>query len=321
MREEDGGYVLSNSLPSMAIPETLHASLMARLDRLPLAKEVAQIGAAIGREFPADLLVAVAQRSEFELTAALDQFVEAGLLFRRGSPPNAYYRFKHVLVQDAAHSTLLRGRRRQLHTRIAEVLERRLASRSQETHTADDVAALAHHWLAAEEPGKALSYTLEAARNAERIYARPEAISRYWQVLDLLDRLSASPEHGPLRAQTILALLDLPGSLAKGDARSRMAAHMDTALAEASEAGQMATVAKLEAARGRYWGDEALLERAVVDGEASGDLSAQATVADYCAGLFGQRGEFEKARGHAARAIAILGQRGEHRQRALIMAS
>jgi class 3 adenylate cyclase/tetratricopeptide (TPR) repeat protein len=318
--EEDRGYVLSGSLPSVAIPETLHALLMARLDRLPLAKEVAQIGAAIGREFPADLLVAVAQRSEFELTSALEQFVEAGLLFRSGSPPNAYYRFKHVLVQDAAHSTLLRGRRRELHTRIAEVLEQRLAGRPRETRTADDVAALAHHWLVAEEPGRALSYTLEAAKNAERIYARPEAINRYWQVLDLLDRLSASPEHGALRAQTILALDDLPGSLGKGDTRSRMAAHIDTALAEASEAGQMATVAKLEAVRGCRWDDEALLERAVVDGEASGDLSTQATIASFCAGYFGMRGEFEKARGHAARAIAILGVGGQHRERALIMA-
>src|SRR4051812_13239642 len=98
-----------------------------------------------------------------------------------------------------------------------------------------------------------------------------------------------------------------------------MAAYVDAALAEASEAGLMATVAKLEASKGNRWDDEVLPERAVVHGEASGDVSAQAMVASDCAAFFGRRGEFEKASGHAARAITILGQRGEHRERAMIM--
>ena len=109
--------------PALAVPASLHASLMARLDRLGPAKEVAQIGAAIGRAFSYALLAAVAHRPEAELNSALDRIVAAGLLFRQGTPPYATYLFKHALVQDAAYGTLLREPRRALHARIAETLE------------------------------------------------------------------------------------------------------------------------------------------------------------------------------------------------------
>ena len=108
--------------PALAVPASLHASLMARLDRLGPAKEVAQIGAAIGREFSHALLAAVVRKPEAELGSALERLVAAGLLFRQGVPPHATYLFKHALVQDAAYSTLLREPRRALHARIAEIL-------------------------------------------------------------------------------------------------------------------------------------------------------------------------------------------------------
>jgi class 3 adenylate cyclase len=109
---------------AMAVPATLHASLMARLDRLGgPAKEVSQIGAAIGREFSHALLAAVIRKPEVELQSALDRLVSAGLLFRQGVPPNASYLFKHALVQDAAYGTLLREPRRALHARVAQTLE------------------------------------------------------------------------------------------------------------------------------------------------------------------------------------------------------
>ena len=98
-------------LPALAVPASLHASLMARLDRLGAAKEVAQIGAVIGREFSHELLASVVRKPEAELGSALDRLIQAGLLFRQGVPPHATYLFKHALVQDAAYSTLLRGRR------------------------------------------------------------------------------------------------------------------------------------------------------------------------------------------------------------------
>jgi class 3 adenylate cyclase/tetratricopeptide (TPR) repeat protein len=113
--------------PSVAVPASLHASLMARLDRLGPAKEVAQIGAVIGREFSRPLLDAVARKPEAELQSALHELIEAGLLFRLGVPPHTTYLFKHALVQDTAYGTLLREPRRALHARIAETLESQFA--------------------------------------------------------------------------------------------------------------------------------------------------------------------------------------------------
>src|SRR5262249_15307088 len=109
--------------PALAVPASLHASLMARLDRLGgPAKEVAQIGAAIGREHPHALLALVTRKPDAELEAALDRLVAAGLLFQQGLPPHATYLFKHALVRDVAYGSLLRGQRQQLHGRIADVL-------------------------------------------------------------------------------------------------------------------------------------------------------------------------------------------------------
>ena len=112
---------------ALAVPPSLHASLMARLDRLGSAKDVAQVGAAIGREFSHPLLAAVAGKPEVELQSALDRLNEAGLLFSQGVPPHATYLFKHALVQDAAYGTLLREPRRALHARIADTFESQFA--------------------------------------------------------------------------------------------------------------------------------------------------------------------------------------------------
>ena len=114
----------ASPLPSAAIPATLLASLFARLDRLgTVAREVAQVGAVIGREFGYDLIDRVARRPAAELQAGLGRLTEAGLLFCRGAAPQSTYLFKHALVQDAAYGTLLRARRQELHVRVAAVLE------------------------------------------------------------------------------------------------------------------------------------------------------------------------------------------------------
>jgi len=123
LREENDRYVLDRPLQPFAIPATLHASLMARLDRLVSVRHVAQIGAAIGRQFSYALVRPVSRLPEDELQAALGQLVASELVFQRGSPPDAVYSFKHALVQDAAHGSLLRNARRQLHAQIAEALE------------------------------------------------------------------------------------------------------------------------------------------------------------------------------------------------------
>jgi len=125
LQERDGHYVLDRPLPALAIPTTLHDSLMARLDRLAPVREVAQIGAVVGREFSYELLSVVAGLPKKKLDEALAQLVESELVFCRGEVPQAIYTFKHVLVRDAAYSGLLKSRRAQLHSAIASAVEQR----------------------------------------------------------------------------------------------------------------------------------------------------------------------------------------------------
>ena len=141
LHDQDGRYVLEGPLPPVAIPSSLYASLMARLDRLSPVKEVAQIGAAVGREFSYEFIAALARRTDEQLDDALEQLVSSGLVFRRGTPPNQSFIFKHALVQDAAYSSLLRRQRQELHARIAKVFEARFP----ET-VATQPEILAHHY-------------------------------------------------------------------------------------------------------------------------------------------------------------------------------
>jgi class 3 adenylate cyclase/predicted ATPase len=166
------------------VPASLHASLMARLDRLGAAKRVAQIGAAIGREFSRALLAAVVGEPEAELDAALDRLVVAGLLFRQGLPPPATYLFKHALVQDAAYGTLLRSRRRQLHAGIAATVEARFPE-----IVATQPALLAHHCTEAGLTEKAVDYWLAAGRQAWGRSAALEAVALLRRGLALVPAL------------------------------------------------------------------------------------------------------------------------------------
>ena len=170
--------------PSIAVPPSLHASLMARLDRLGAAKEVAQIGAAIGREFTHALLAAVVRKPEQELGPALDRIVRAGLLFRQGVPPHASYLFKHALVQDAAYGTLLREPRRALHARIAETLESVFADiadsqpeiLARHCTEAGLIEKAAHLWGKAGHRSLARSAFVEAAEQFTRALQQMEAV-------------------------------------------------------------------------------------------------------------------------------------------------
>ena len=157
--------------PALAVPASLHASLIARLDRLGRAKEVAQIGAVIGREFSHVLLASVARDTEADLEAALDRLIQAGLLFRQGMPPHATYLFKHALVQDAAYGTLLREPRRALHARIAEALESQFADVAE-----NQPELLAHHYSRAGELQKAFHFWLILADRAGERLAFVESV-------------------------------------------------------------------------------------------------------------------------------------------------
>ena len=192
----------TTSLAGLSVPATLHASLMARLDRLgPMPKEIAQIGAVLGREFAYELIEPVAQRSARELQAALDQLSEAGLLFCRGTAPHSSYLFKHALVQDAAYSTLLRGRRQELHTRVAAALEQ---------HFADLVERqpelLAHHQTSAGDTGRAVEQWLKAGQQAAARLAYLETIAHLERGLGLLRSLPESPARNGREIELQLAL-------------------------------------------------------------------------------------------------------------------
>jgi class 3 adenylate cyclase/predicted ATPase len=167
--------------PSLVVPASLQASLMARLDRLGPAKEVAQIGATIGREFSHTLLLAVARKPEAEIASALDRLIAAGLLFRQGMPPQASYWFKHALLGDAAYSTLLRGKRKELHTNIAHSLE---SGFPEIVETQPDL--LAQHCAEAGLPEKAVVYWLKAGQRAVGRGAMAEAVAQLQKGLQLL---------------------------------------------------------------------------------------------------------------------------------------
>jgi class 3 adenylate cyclase/tetratricopeptide (TPR) repeat protein len=185
-------------LPEFAIPATLHASLISRLDRLgPIAKEVGQIGAVLGREFGYDLIEQVAGRSTEELQLGLERLAGAGLLFRRGVAPQSSYLFKHALVQDAAYGTLLRGRRQELHARVTAVLEQNFADLVER-----QPELLAHHLTAAGDTARAVDQWLKAGRHSAERSAHHEAIGHYERGLRAL---TASPE-GPARSNQEIEL-------------------------------------------------------------------------------------------------------------------
>ena len=209
--------------PALAVPASLHASLMARLDRLGPAKEVAQIGAAIGREFSHALLAAVMRKPEAELVSASDRLVAAGLLFRQGAPPHANYLFKHALVQDAAYGTLLREPRRVLHARIADILESEFAEIAQ-----NQPEVLARHCTEAGLIEKAAGLWGTAGQRSLERSAFLEATALLTRALAQISTLSTTL---PLRRQQIEFQIALAAALVndKGPASPEATAAVEQA--------------------------------------------------------------------------------------------
>jgi TOMM system kinase/cyclase fusion protein len=197
LREEDGHYELLEPLPSLAIPTTLHDSLMARLDRLSTVKETAQLGATLGREFTYELLQAVSPLDDAALQRDLERLVKAELLYQRGLPPQARYIFKHVLIQEVAYQSLLKSRRQQYHHKIAQTLTERFAETAE-----TQPELLAHHYTEAGLLTQAIPSWQKAGEKAMERSAHKEAISHFTRGLELL---AAQPET-PERNQQELAL-------------------------------------------------------------------------------------------------------------------
>jgi tetratricopeptide (TPR) repeat protein len=200
LRDAGDRYELTGPVPEHLIPATLHGSLMARLDQQASARQVAQIGAVIGRRFPYALLRAVDEEGDDEsLTQALNRLVEAELLTRRGFIPEATFEFRHALIRDAAYESLLRKRRRELHERAAVALS--------EGPFDATPAAVARHYTEAGLPAKALPLRVEAGRTAMRRNANREAVEQLRAGLELLGEL----DEGPGRDAHELEVLSLLG--------------------------------------------------------------------------------------------------------------
>ena len=187
LREAPDRYLLDGPLPPLAIPTTLQDSLLARLDRLASVKDVAQIGAVIGREFSYELIAAVAALTPIEIDAALERLSVSGLIFRRGAPPDATYIFKHALVRDAAYATLLKSRRQQLHARIAKALVERFPTLAESLPE-----IVAQHFTEAGLASEATDYWRKAGQLASARSANREAVTFFEQALRVLEALPES---------------------------------------------------------------------------------------------------------------------------------
>jgi class 3 adenylate cyclase/predicted ATPase len=231
LREADGQYELTGPLPSLAIPTTLHDSLMARLDRQVTAKPVAQLGATIGRQFSYELLQAVSPLDEATLQDALWRLVQAELLYQRGLPPQATYTFKHALIQEVAYQALLKTTRQQYHRQIA----RTLAERFPDT-AATQPELLAHHYTEAGLIEPALPYWQQAGQRAVERSAHVEAISHLTTGLEVLQYLPATPERTQ-QELTLQLALGAPLLMLKGHTAPEVEHAYSRALAICQQAG------------------------------------------------------------------------------------
>jgi class 3 adenylate cyclase/predicted ATPase len=225
LREQDDRYELTGVLPPLAIPSTLQDSLMARLDRLATVKDVAQLGATLGRSFSYELLQSVSSLDEETLERTLTKLVEAELLYQRGVPPEATYFFKHALIQEAAYQSLLKSRRQQFHQRIALVMAERFPEAAE-----TQPELLAHHYVEAGLHERAIEYWRKAGERAVQRSANLEAIAHLTNGIASLTRL-------PTTRENILQELDLQTTLGPAliVARGYAAPEVERAYARALE--------------------------------------------------------------------------------------
>jgi predicted ATPase len=232
VQEDEGRYVLTGPLPPLAIPATLQDALMARLDLLASVKEVAQLGAVLGREFAYEVLRAVSPLDEGALQRSLVQLVEAELLYQRGIPPQAIYLFKHALVQDAAYQSLLRSTRQQYHQRIAQVLEAHFPDTA---NTQPEL--LARHYTEAGLQAQALPYWHQAGQRAIARSAYAEACQHLTTGLEVLATVPETPARHQHELDLLTALTVVLG-VTKGQAAPEREPVLTRAAALAQQVGE-----------------------------------------------------------------------------------
>jgi predicted ATPase len=299
-------YELTGPLPPLAIPVNLHDSLMARLDRLATVKELAQIGAVIGREFSHELLAAIADRPQEQLENGLDQLVASELVFRRGAPPDATYSFKHALVKDAAYQSLLKSKRQQLHARVAHVFEDRFPG---VVETQPEL--LAYHLTEAGLDERAADAWARAGRAALGRSAMREAANSLSRAVGLLRGMPSSPERQRLELE-LLGGLGVALTNTLGPASSEAQAAHERAAQLSQELGDREGRFR---ARWNLWrvynvraeldsavavGD-ALLAEAQADGDAGHEVQARHAL--WSSRMF--RGDLEATCHHVDRGLAL----------------
>ena len=305
LREEADQYVLTGPLRTVAIPDTLQDALMARLDQLHTAKEVAQLGAVLGREFAYELLQAITPQDEDTLQAGLAQLVAAELLYQRGRPPRARYLFKHALIQDAAYASLLKSTRQHVHQQVAQVLETRFPAL---VETQPELVA--QHYTAAGCAEQAVRYWQRAGQQASDRSANLEAISHCTTGIELLTTLPETPA----RTQHALILHIALGAalqIAQGHAAPEVEHAYAQAYALCQQVGETPELVPVLFGLWRFYNTRAQLHTARELGDTLLRLAqcahdpALAVVAHYALGLTSfWRGALPAARMHLEAGIA-----------------
>jgi class 3 adenylate cyclase/predicted ATPase len=308
----------SESNPTLAIPTTLHDSLMARLDRLATVKEVAQLGATLGREFGYELIEAVSPLDPAGLQQALAKLVDAELLYQRGQPPQARYIFKHALIQDAAYQSLLRSTRQRYHQQIARAIEERLP---ETIETQPEL--LAHHYSEAGLTEQALPYWQEAGQRAVQRSANVEAISHLRRGLALLRTLPGSPERAR-RELALLIALGVPLRATKGFGAPEVGEAYGRALELSKQSGEPSQLAAIlrglwefHELRAEYKTSRELGEQLLGLAQRMRDPGLLVVAHDVLGDNLFWLGEFSASRSHLEQGIALYDVR-QHQSHAFL---
>ena len=306
LKEEPERYVLTGPLSNLSIPASLQEMLMARLDRLPMVREVAQLGAVFGREFAYEMLQAIGVFEEAKLRDGLGQLVGAELLYQRGRPPRATYTFKHALIQDAAYQSLLKRTRQHYHRQAATLLE----SQFPEVVEAQP-ELVAHHYAESGGAEQAITYVHNAGQQAARRSANREVIAHAMRALNLLKALPATPDHAAseLALQRLLgtALMVTKGygALETGMAFERARELCEVAGASEDLCPVLAGVWLFEMTRAKHAASREIAEKILFRASATGDPESLIVGHVAAATSDVHAGAPALARPHFERAIAL----------------
>jgi predicted ATPase len=306
LREEEASYALTGSLASVPIPATLHDALMARLDRLSAAKEIAQLGAVLGREFSYALIQALTPLDGATVQTRLGQLVAAELLYQRGRPPRATYMFKHALIQDAAYASLLKSTRQQVHRQVAQVLE---AQFPETVVTQPELVA--QHYTEAGLAEQAIPYWQRAGEHAAQRSAHLEAVRHLTKGLELLTILPESPARAQQELDLRLALGPaLMATLGMGAPEVKQTYARARALC--AQVGETPQLLPTLLGLCRFYRNQGALSTARELGEQFYQLTQRAAASrqlleahDVLAGILTFLGDYPAARRHCEQGIAL----------------